>query len=755
MKRKTDFLRILILSFFLLVEGGILSAHALKHPAAPKVAAPSLGEKAGQGVDASTMSQPVQLNGDSVEYSAEEGKFIASGNVVLKQNNSTLFCDRLEFFRDKQEAHAEGQVVLISDKGTIWADKGFYNFLKKQGEFTHARIMAKPYFGRAETISKINEDYYVLSNGYLTTSDYDTPEWRVKSQHMEFYPQEKAVARNSTLYFGGVPVMYFPQYTQNLRSDRPHFSVIPGYRKKFGAYALMAYSPVASNGIEMIYHADAYDKTGLAWGVDSKYAAGKLGQGLVRTYYMDGRDRTKHFWVSDPATTEKERYRVEWRHQVTIDPQTTAVAQYYKLSDSEILKDYFEKEYRLDQSPNTYFLLTRTLPYASMSLRADVNVNHFAPSVERLPELNYTLNNQQIGDSGFYFKSTNTLSNLVQKDASSADNNKRTVRLDTDNVLSRPFKVAFLQVVPNVGTEQTAYSRAADVKDDKSIRSIFKTGVDVSTKFYRVYEAYFKQWGIEINKLRHVITPTASYVYQHDPTIPASKFIQFDAVDSRYQSDQIILGLENKLQTKRNGQSVDIFRSLLTTPYRITDDVAGAGFGNYTMTNEAYPNPYVTLHNDVTYSNTLHQLKSASADVYLKDNKRWEFDISDRYTSNQSDPVINAVINPVTNPVTVTTPNTNYLTTQLTYKFNPKWRTVVYDRWNLQTKAWLEQQYSFVRDLHSWEVEFAYSRKDHYQDAGSEVWVIFRLKAFPKTGFRSSSGFNKAKAGSQAPGTWE
>lgn len=733
MKRKIDLVFIGVLSVVWLLWGGLTQGYAQKAAFKSRASSLSVEDQAGQGAKEATVSQPVQLNGDDVEYRAEEGKFVASGNVVLRQNDAALFCDRLEFYRDKQEAHAIGKVVLVSGKGTIWAEKGFYNFQTKRGEFANARIMAHPFFGRAETISKINENYYVLSNGYLTTSDYDDPEWRVAARHVEFFPQEKVTARNSTLFLGGVPAMYFPKYTQNLRDDRPHFSVIPGHKKEFGPYLLTTYRTYPIEGIETIYHLDYREKKDLAWGVDVKYSPGRAGQGLVRTYYMNERTRENHFWEeAEPATTEKERYKLEWRHRLDLDQQTTAVMQYYRLSDSEILKDYFEREYREDSSPDTYFLLTRTMPYSSMSLRADVRVNRFETAVERLPELNYTFNNQQIGDSGFYFKSSNTLSRLEQKYPSPSDFHPETTRFDTDNVVSRPVKVAFLEVTPHVGTEQTAYSKAQADRDDQSIRGIFKTGVDISTKFYRVYEAYWKKWGIEINKLRHIITPTFAYLYQHHPTRPSSKFIQFDSVDSRARSDQVLVGIESKLQTKRNDQSVDLFRSLLSTPYRFSDDPAGEGFGDVTLTNEAYPNQYVTLHNELTYGNDTHRLKGGSVDLYLKDNKRWEFDISHRYTCDSA------------------TPLTNLITTQLSYTFNPKWRTVVYDRWDAHEKYLLEQQYSFIRDLHSWEVEFAYSRKSHYDDSGDEVWIIFRLKAFPSTSLRTSSGLNKSKPGSNA-----
>lgn len=746
MKRKIDSALFLIVLVLFVFGAGVFAARAQEvdsgiYPAdaaQPKTENAAAAEEKPQANATSAApasaktdafaSQPVELNGDNVEYKADEGKFVASGNVVLKQNNSTLFCDKLEFFRDKQEAHAEGHVVVISDQGTVWADEAFYNFGIKKGEFTNARIMAHPIFGQAQTISKINENYYVLSNGYLTTSDYDTPEWRVRSRHIEVFPGQKAVAHDSTMFLGPVPVMYFPKYTQDLRDNRPHIRVTPGFSKKWGMSLLTAYRVYPVDGIGLTYHVDYREKKDIASGVDLEYAPGKLGQGLVRTYYMNERTLTKHIWDKRTTpTVERERYRVEWRHRVDIDPQTNFIGQYYKLSDSTILKDYFEKEYREDQVPSTYFLLTRTMANSSMSLRVDKRVNRFESTVERLPEVNYTLNNQQIGDSGFYFKSNNTASNLVKKGASPSDASDRTFRFDTDNEVSRPFKAGFVELRPYVGTEQTYYSRTVNPEDENSVRGIFRTGVDASTKFYRLYDVSFNKWGIEVNRLRHVITPTVSYIFQNDPTMPTSKFYQFDSIDARERSDKVALGIENKLQTKRKGQAVDIFRSLLTADYRLEDDPNRGGIGDIILDDEFYPNQYLTFSHDLTYDNQAGNLKSANFDMYIKDNKRWEFDISRRYTRDDDD----------------------LITTQLSYTFNPKWRTVVYDRWNVDNGDWEEQQYSLIRDLHSWEMELAFRDKNKYEDSGSEVWVIFRLKAFPSVGLSGTSGFNKSKTGSR------
>ncbi len=675
----------------------------------------------------SSKAEPVELNGDSIEYKAEEGKFVASGNVYLKQNDAVLFCDKLEFYRDKKEAHAEGNVVLESDQGKVWAEKVFYNFETKKGEFTNARIMADPIYGKGRSIIKVREDYYVVHEGYLTTSDYDDPEYRIKARRMDVYPADKAVARDAVMYVGGMPVMYMPKYTQYLGDGRPHVRVMPGYKKGFGAFLLTTYRVNVTDRVETSYHLDLRELKGVAWGVDVKYNAEPYGKGLVRTYYMNERNTdARRGW--DSSTTpvwERERYRIEWRHMAQIDPSTSFIGQYYKVTDSEFLKTYFAKEYRADESPPTYALLTHTTPITTTSLRADVRVNRFEAGVQRLPEAAFSLSSQQIGDTGFYVKSSNVITNLEQKNASPSDIGNHTLRADTDNELSRPFKVSFLEFRPFVGTEHTYNSRALSREDDDSVRGIFRTGSDVSTKFYKIYDVNFNKYGIEVNRLRHVVTPTVAYMYQHKPTMASDKFYQYDTIDSRAQIDKFSLGLENKLQTKRNGASVDLIRALLSTDFRLKDNPSSGSFGDVTLDVDATPNKYFSFFTDMTYDNDHQHLRTANFDAYFNSQKNWAFDLSRRYTRDDDDVV----------------------TANWEYRFNPKWRVAVYERWNVDNGKWQERQYAIVRDLHSWEVELAFKNKSVDENGGNEVWIVFRLKAFPSVSTGNETVFSHIAAG--------
>ena len=58
-----------------------------------------------------------------------------------------------------------------------------------------------------------------------------------------------------------------------------------------------------------------------------------------------------------------------------------------------------------------------------------------------------------------------------------------------------------------------------------------------------------------------------------------------------------------------------------------------------------------------------------------------------------------------------------------------------------------EQEYTLTRDLHCWEMDINFNET---RDEGSEIWLVFRLKAFPEMGFDLGTSFNRRKTGSQS-----
>jgi len=363
------------------------------------------------------------------------------------------------------------------------------------------------------------------------------------------------------------------------------------------------------------------------------------------------------------------------------------------------------------------------LPKGTLSFRTDARVNRFVSAIERLPEISYDLPNQKLGPTDLYFKTVTKYSNLTSKSASPSEIRQSTMRVDSNNELSYPMKVSFIELRPFVGGEQTYYSKTKSSSKYNVVRGQFRTGADLSTKFFKIFDVDEDFWGMEINKLRHIVTPSVAYVYAHDPTIPTAQLDQFDSIDSLARSHSAVFSLENKLQTKRDGESVDLLRWVIDTDFKLKEDPGSGGFNNIDNNIEFRPASWITFYHDSTYDAQRERLTDSNLDLYLRGNK-WYFDFGKRYHVDSDDQI----------------------TTEWGYKINPKWFIKIYERFDIDGGQLKEQNYSLVRDLHSWEVELNFNQT---RGEGSEIMVIFRLKAFPDIGFDFGTGFNKRKSGSQ------
>jgi len=468
--------------------------------------------------EAKKVSDTVELNGDTIEYSMDGNKVTAEGNVVVINKDINLTCDHIEFSRDTNMAYATGNVRLVMKKGDaseMIGEQLTFNFKTMEGSFDGAQIYAKPYYGYGRKVFKVGENHMRMEDDYVTTCDLDKPHYRLTSKKMDIYPGDKLIARSVRMLIGNLPMLYLPKMTQDLRSKEPRVTFTPGYDKEWGMFLLSNWRYGFNDNFKGIIHLDARERKDIAWGIDLNYKTLKYGKGQVRTYYMNERNITsKHFYQKRPSPTiERERFSVEWRHKWEVDKKTNMILQYSKLSDSTFLKDYFKQRNEEDSSPATFFLLTRTLPLGALSFRTDVRTNRFESRVERLPELNYNLSNKELWNTGLFIRNSTTYSNLTKKTAAPSEVRQNTMRVDTDSSLSYPMKIGFIEMTPFVGGQNTYYSKTKDPQEYGSIRGIFKTGASLSTRFYRVFDMEIQKYGLDIHRLRHIINPGVSYAF--------------------------------------------------------------------------------------------------------------------------------------------------------------------------------------------------------------------------------------------------
>ena len=649
--------------------------------------------------------QPITVNGDTVEFKSEGREVIAEGHVEILNQDTTLTCDKVRVFIDQKIAIAEGNVRFSKTSGEeLEGDMFVFDFESGTGTIMGPDVWFPPYYGKSEIMEKLSDTEFLLTNGEMSTCDLPHPHYKLQCAQARMEPGRVLTAKGVKISILDVPVMYVPTITQRLTDSKPRFMITPGSRKELGTYFLGAWRYYLNQNAKGVLHLDWYQNRGWAEGIDLNYDTKSIGLGNVKYFRIDDKDMSKNNPVPEPQRRTDERSRIEVRHKWDISAADHFVFEYYRQSDANVRKDFFYREFEKVTNPRSFLLLSHVYPNATLSFLAEPRVNKFDAIVQRIPELRLETVNQKVGRTPFYYKNTSQTAYLSSTTANVGATNDL-FRTDTSNQLSYPFRFMSVDFSPYVGHRDTFYSRGLTDQEDLT-RGMFFGGMDMSTKFYKIF-----------NGFRHIVTPFMQYRYQHMPTVNRAKLLQLDAVDALDKQDIVTFGLENKLQTKKNGASVDAATLILTSDYNIEkSSTAGTGFQNLKYRFELKPFSMWEFDSEADYDTVGEFFKTVTTDLWANVGKaRTVFGY--RYKKDES----------------------SQLTTGFSCPLNPFWSVNIYERFEFRTGNLMEQEYTLDRDMHCWTMQFIINQR---KAEGISFFIAFKLKAFPDIGINAEKTFS-------------
>jgi len=696
--------------------------------------------------------QPIVVNGDTVEYFEEAKKIVAEGNVSIEHGNVKLTCDRIEVDTLNKQALCEGNVRIEHPEGVLTGDIIRYDFVKEKGEIVGAEVKAFPWFGQADQTGKVAENEYLLKKGFVTTCDLDQPHYCIKAREIRVFPDDKIIAKNVVFYIGKVPVLWLPYYYHPIIQSRAKVQFIPGRSSDWGYFLLSAWRFYIRGDSRVDILADYRSKKGFAQGADFYYRTGDfgmdgLGEGLFRAYFVEENDKGTYDPTPfrDGESIDPElRKRFQWKHRIDFEPGTVGMLEFNKFSDEYFLKDYFYNEYeQMGTTPPNYASIISTKDNYTISIEANKRFNDFYTVTQRLPEVKLNVPNQQLWDTSFYYTTT-TSATVFDKEFKPRTNGtvpdpQKVNRLDTFHQLSYAAKIGPLEVTPYGTFRETFYSRERE-SDDFTARMTLGGGVDVSTRFYRIFDVETDIFGLDINRLRHIVVPSAKYFHTVDPTVDKDLLYHMDSIDSIEKENGVTLSLENKLQTKRHAgdelKSADLVRFIVSTDYLFRleknsfDFKGNPKFDTINFDLEISPYSWLFIDSEWDVEPKNGAISAGSVEASLRPGDNFRMNVGYHYEKMIPKP-------------------RNQLTFDINYKLNPKWRIGWYERFDLQRMNIDEQQLSITRDLHCWEVELIYDvdGSRFFQDKFT-LWVAFKIKAFPDLQLGLSRSFDKRRPGS-------
>ncbi|HVY69641.1 MAG TPA: putative LPS assembly protein LptD, partial [Verrucomicrobiae bacterium] len=544
------------------------------------LAACCLGRIHAQEADTATWEIDHRGADSEIEYDERTHVTTATRGVIVrfrdeaKHRQAVLTAEKMTLDRVEGDVSAEGEVMLQSD-GQVWrGEKLKYNFKTGRLDGENFRTGRAPFFaaGTGLVTDKTNQTY-TLSNAYVTGDDVSAPSqpnYRVRARTITLTAGKSLEARDATLYIGRVPVMYLPYYHRTFDRHPNNFEFTPGYRSYYGPYLLSTYNWYWNTNLSGAVHLDYRVKRGFGGGPDFTYDAGRWGEGSLQGYYAHDDDPG-----IDPLGREipEDRHRITFTHRMTIATNFTAKVVVREQSDAEIIRDFFEHEYRMDTQPSSFLEATKTWSNFSLDAIAQPRLNDFFETVERLPDVKLTGVRQQLGASPFYYDSESSLAYLRHTYANDITNDFAGGRADTYHQITLPRTFfGWLNFTPRVGGRLTYYTETDGYNSTlkEQTRGVFNTGAELSMKASRVWGGVRNQF-LDVTELRHIIEPSINYVYvptpnvrpwqlpQYDSEIPTLRLLpieypDYNAIDSIDTQNVIRFGLRNKIQTKRKGQ---------------------------------------------------------------------------------------------------------------------------------------------------------------------------------------------------------
>jgi LPS-assembly protein len=519
------------------------------------------------------------LRADEVDYDEDTGDLKANGNVYFHQfeKNEQLWADRLEYNTDEE-------------KGT------FYNV---RGE-THPKVVARPgmlvsnspFHFEGEWAERIGSKY-ILHNGFITNCKLPRPWWKLRGKTFEIVPDEQAIAHNSTFIVRRIPLFYTPFFYHSLKKiPRKSGFLLPtiGNSSRRGVMFHAGYFWAINRSYDVTYQAQIYPSRGFVHHADIRgkpragtdYDVTLFGVNDRGIPNGDGNPPTKYSGLSLSAAGKSDlgngwtarfnvnyitsyRFRQEWSesYNEAIQGEINSVGFINKNFSANTLNIVFA---RMEDFQSGEVAVTNPTTKST-------NYITNAITIHKLPEAEFTGRDRRIFRNLPLYFSFESSTGLLYRSQPVFDSNQNLIdtyktaalmnRSSIAPALTGTFQFAHVRLVPSIGFEETYYGQSQMPYQDRYqvvntdlVRSARNVSLDI---ILPSLERVFTKKTIFGDKLKHVIEPRATYRYVTGIGTDYARFIRFDENDIRSNTNELLIGLTNRIYAKRGNNVDEIF----------------------------------------------------------------------------------------------------------------------------------------------------------------------------------------------------
>ncbi len=482
---------------------------------------------------------PVTIEADRLAYEEERDIFSAAGKVLITFTGGLLKADAVTLYRGRNEALAEGNVYLLSDRDVLEGERVAFNFVTKTGTVDKGRmfIARNHFYVNGQKIEKRGEDLYRLEDATVTTCDGDTPDWRLAGKELELTVDGYGRLKEGKFFARTVPVLYVPYLLFPAKTTRQSGLLMPRLsysRDKNGLDAELPLYWAVSESVDATLSLRYLEKRGFKEGLEVRYFPSP---GTFGTFYADYLNDRKHVTetlggIGRDWQADRNRWSYYLNHETATADGLTLRTDIRRVSDPWYFRDFSSFNYYLDHysergderfqrvsfrgdeslgSLDSTVRLTKDWSLLNLTALVRATDDFTVPSndatLQKYPEVVLTGFRRPLAATPLQLAFGAGYDHFYRREG------QRGHLWEVGPTLYLPLGIGpAVQLTPQAGFRESVWERSdsgTDAGDRRGSREVFQLGASLSTELQRVYDA----GGAAVEKVRHGVKPELTYTF--------------------------------------------------------------------------------------------------------------------------------------------------------------------------------------------------------------------------------------------------
>lgn len=495
----------------------------------------------------SAASGPVDITASSVEYNKAANTYTAKGMVEVKEGNRILTADYVFYDDNTKDVLAEGNVVFREEEDTVECQKLSLNLVTKRGTIEKGKILISKgnFHITGHEMEKVGENRYKIKDGGITTCEGDRPDWRFTARDVDITTEGYAKAKSTRFQILNQTVFYFPYGIFPVKTERQSGLLLPqiAASSRDGPIIQESYFWVISKDKDATFYLDYIGNRGIKPGMEFRYAFSENTKG---TWYGS---------IIDDNDYGHTRYQIKGKHEQTFFNDMNFKVNANYVSDIDYLQDfsgnvqdlpttYQERSENLLKStafvekPFKKSLFTAEASYFKNMLNRDNDTIFQSYPImsfftEYIPLFKGRLFTDMVIDLGNFYR----------------EKGDKVSRFDFQPALRLPYSVRGVNMLFSGALIESAYLvNGSDTQgSDNETRQTFKIEGEANMQFVRNYDTTL----FDIGEMQSLMKPRIRYSFMPNSSFRDLPFV--DPSDRLYHGNTVTYALNHYLNALSGG----------------------------------------------------------------------------------------------------------------------------------------------------------------------------------------------------------